>query len=164
MATLISVHRVFIADSRQVDESAHEGLFNYTLFLHVPVNNLPDAIIHVAMLINTFKRNGVTLGSCYWGQALVLWHRYSGHFTVWSLPAIYYQFGGLNGAIYTLYVATTISAGPKRWRLWKQGGDLQISHEYKVHFVLKMAENISVMARPYFQISWRLMLTDDLYM
>lgn len=106
---------MFIADSRQVDESTHEGLFNYTLFLHVSVNNLPDAIIHVAILINTFKRNGVTVGSCYWGQALVLWHRYSGHFTVWSLPAIYYQLGGLNGAIYTLYIATAISTGPKRW-------------------------------------------------
>ena len=47
---------MFIADSHQDDQSAHEGLFNYTLFLHVSINNPADAIIHVAISINTSMR------------------------------------------------------------------------------------------------------------
>lgn len=57
----LSVHLVFIADSHQGDQSTHEGLFNYTLFLHVSINNPTDAIIHVAISINTFKRTAVKL-------------------------------------------------------------------------------------------------------
>lgn len=55
----LSVCLVFIADSHQGDLSTHRGLFNYTLFPHVSINKPTDAIIYVAILINTFMRNAV---------------------------------------------------------------------------------------------------------
>lgn len=54
-----------------------------------------------------------TLGSYYWGLTLVLWHCYSGHFTIWSLPAVYYQSVGIIGLFIRLYVATALSTGHK---------------------------------------------------
>lgn len=41
---------------------AHTGEYLITHFLHMPVNNPADAIIHVAIFINTFMRTAVKLG------------------------------------------------------------------------------------------------------
>lgn len=50
-----SVRLLFIVDSHRGDLSTHGGLLNHTLFLHVSINNPVDAIIHVAILINTLE-------------------------------------------------------------------------------------------------------------
>lgn len=57
----VSVCLLFTADSDQGDLSTHEGLFNYTLFLYVSINNPTDAIIHVVISVNSFKKTGVRL-------------------------------------------------------------------------------------------------------
>lgn len=57
----VSACLLFIADSNQCDLSTHRGLFNYTLFLYVSINNPTDAIIHVVISVNRFKKTGVKL-------------------------------------------------------------------------------------------------------
>lgn len=57
----VAVCLLFIADSDHGDLSTHRGLFNYTVFLYVSINNPTDAIIHVVISVNSFKKTGVKL-------------------------------------------------------------------------------------------------------
>lgn len=107
----LAVRLLFIADSHQGDLSTHGGLFNYTLFLHVYINNPTDAIIHVAISINTFKGTAVKL----W----VMWPRPHISFMASLLRSFYYlEFTShllsicwLNGPFISFYVATALSVG-----------------------------------------------------
>lgn len=59
--SLVSVCLLFIADSDRGDPSTHGGLFNYTLLRYMSINNPTDAIIHVVILVNRFKKTGARL-------------------------------------------------------------------------------------------------------
>lgn len=142
----VSVRLVFIADRHQGDRSTHGGLFNYTLFLHVSVNNPTDTIIHVAISINTVKRSAVKL----W----VMWLRLGVSFMTSLLRSFYcLEFNShllsicwLNGPFIGLYVATALCVGGWFTNISSFGKKVKLlrffMNERLFLIQLKMAENI----------------------
>lgn len=61
---------------------AHTRDYLITHVLHMPINNPSDAIIHVAIFIDTFMRTAVKLRGMSLGH-----HHYSVHLTICSLQA-----------------------------------------------------------------------------
>ncbi len=125
----VSVRLVFIADSHQGDQSTHGGLFNYTVFLHVSVNNPTDAIIHVAISINTFKEKcSQTLGHVTEAR-----HQFYGIVTPFILLSGVYQPFTLNLFVKWVVHKTLCSDSTFCWmvihkhlQLWKKDETYQI--------------------------------------